>query len=70
MTINTKEIHLIGVIAHDRDDILNSINFFEEKKFDSSKFNTEIIQLKDVQRHLERFLEPDKREFVKMIIEI
>jgi L-iditol 2-dehydrogenase len=70
MTINTKEIKLIGVIGHDRDDILNSIQFFEEKKFDSSKFKTEIIHLNEVQRSLERFLEPEKREFVKMMIEL
>lgn len=70
MLMNTKEICLKGIISHDREDILTSIKYFEEGKFDASKFATEVISLKDVPKHFDRFLEPEKREFVKMMIEM
>ncbi|MFX0057685.1 MAG: zinc-binding dehydrogenase [Candidatus Hodarchaeota archaeon] len=68
--INSKEVCIKGVLGHDREDILNSINFFTQKKVDANKFITEKVQLKEIQNAFEKFLKDGERKFVKIVVEI
>ena len=68
--INSKEVCLRGCLGHDRNDILESIDFFTKNKIDVSKFISEIVPLKDIQKAFEKFIQPGKREFIKILIKI
>lgn len=68
--INNKEICLQGVLGHDREDILKSIEFFKKKKVDVTKLISEIIPLEDIQTTFERFIEPGERNFIKILVKM
>ena len=68
--LNSKEACLRGILGHDVDDILASINFFAKKKVDINKLISEIIPLEDIQKAFEKFLEPGEREFIKILVKM
>jgi len=68
--LNNKEVCLQGVLGHDREDILNSIEFFKKKKIDANKLISEIIPLDDIQKTFERFIEPGERKFIKILVKM
>ncbi len=68
--LNAREIALKGTISHEREDILDAIKLLDEKKVDPSKLISEIVPLKELQKTFERFLEPGKRKFIKIVVEI
>ncbi|MFX0189054.1 MAG: zinc-binding dehydrogenase [Candidatus Hodarchaeota archaeon] len=68
--INSKEINLKGCLGHDKQDILAAIDLFGKGKVDANEFISEVVQLKDIQKAFEKFLEPGERKFVKILIEI
>ncbi len=68
--LNNKEVCLQGVLGHDRDDILTSIEFFKKKKIDINKLISEVIPLDDIQKTFERFIEPGERKFIKILVKI
>lgn len=69
-TIISKEICFKGSMGHDRDDILRSIKLFKDDKVNPSHFITDVIPLNEIQTGFERFLEPEERKFIKIIVEI
>ncbi len=68
--INSKEINLKGCLGHDKQDILDAIDLFGKGKVDANEFISEIVNLKDIQKAFEKFLEPGERKFVKILVEI
>ena len=66
--LNSKEACLRGILGHDREDILSSLEFFGKKKIDVNKIITEVIPLDDIQKGFERYLEPGDREFIKILV--
>ena len=68
--LNNKEVCLQGVLGHDREDILTSIEFFKKKKVDVNKLISEIIPLDDIQKTFERFIEPGERKFIKILVKM
>ena len=68
--INSKEICIKGCLSHDREDILNSINFFAKKKVNADEYISKIISLKDMQDTFKMILTPGERKFIKIIVKI
>lgn len=68
--IINKEICLKGCLGHNRNDILSTIELFAKNKIDADKFITKTIALEDVQETFESFMNLDKRDFIKILIEI
>lgn len=68
--LNSKEVTLKGCLGHDRDDILAAIDLFAKGKVDADEFISEVINLEDMQKTFERFLDPTGRNFVKILVEI
>jgi len=68
--LNSKEVTLKGCLGHDQEDILAAIDLFAEGKVDANEFISEVINLQDMQKTFERYLEPSERNFVKIIVEI
>ena len=68
--INSKEVCIKGVLGHDREDILNSINFFAQKKVDANQFISKLVPLEEIQKAFEIFLKQKERKFIKMVIGI
>ncbi|MFW9939336.1 MAG: hypothetical protein ACFFD5_16965, partial [Candidatus Thorarchaeota archaeon] len=56
-----------GCLGHDRDDILAAIDLFAKNKVDATEFISEVIHLEDMQKTFERYLNPNERNFVKII---
>ncbi|MFW9879792.1 MAG: zinc-binding dehydrogenase [Candidatus Thorarchaeota archaeon] len=67
--INNKEVTLKGCLGHDREDILAAIDMFAKNKINANEFISEIIHLEDMQKAFERYLEPEGRNFIKIIVE-
>ncbi|TKJ23236.1 MAG: hypothetical protein CEE43_03645 [Promethearchaeota archaeon Loki_b32] len=68
--LNSKEVTLKGCLGHDRDDILAAIDLFAKGMVDADEFISEVINLEDMQKTFERFLDPTGRNFVKILVEI
>jgi len=68
--LNNKEVCLQGVLGHDREDILKSIEFFKKKSVDINNLISEIIPLDDIQKTFERFIEPGERKFIKILVKM
>ena len=68
--LNNKEVCLQGVLGHDREDILTSIEFFKKKREDVNNLISEIIPLDDIQKTFERFIEPGERKFIKILVKM
>ncbi len=68
--IINKEICLKGALGHDQKDILEAINLFAQNKVDASDFISEIVPLEDIQKIFERLINPEKREFIKILVKI
>jgi len=68
--LNNREICLQGILGHDREDILTSIEFFKKKKIDVNKLISEIIPLDDIQKTFERFINPGERTFIKILVKM
>ncbi len=68
--LNNKEVCLQGVLGHDREDILASIEFFKKKKVDVNNLISEIISLDDIQKTFERFIKPGERKFIKILVKM
>ena len=68
--INSKEICIKGCISHDREDILNSIDFFAKKKVNADDYISKIISLKDMQDTFKMILTPGERKFIKILVKI
>ena len=66
--LNSKEVTLKGCLGHDREDILAAIDLFAKGKVDANKFISEVISLKHMQKTFERYLEPEGRNFIKVIV--
>jgi len=66
--LNSKEVCLQGVLGHDREDILRSIDFFKKKKVDVNKLISEVVPLDNIQATFERFIEPGERKFIKILV--
>jgi L-iditol 2-dehydrogenase/galactitol-1-phosphate 5-dehydrogenase len=66
--LNSKEVTLKGCLGHDREDILAAIDLFAKGEVDANKFISEVINLKDIQKTFERYLEPEGRNFIKIIV--
>ncbi|MFX0136102.1 MAG: zinc-binding dehydrogenase [Candidatus Hodarchaeota archaeon] len=67
--VNNKEVTLKGCLGHDREDILKAIDLFAKSKVVADEFISEVIQLEDMQKTFEKFLEPNGRDFIKIIVE-
>ena len=67
--INNKEVALKGCLGHDREDILAAIDIFAKNEVDANEFISEVINLVDIQKTFERYLDPKNRNFVKIIVE-
>ncbi|MBD3254925.1 MAG: zinc-binding dehydrogenase [Candidatus Lokiarchaeota archaeon] len=68
--INSKEVCLKGCLGHDRDDILNAIDFFEKSDFDADQLISDVIPLKDIEKAFNRCLEPGERNFIKILVKV
>lgn len=68
--INSKEINIQGSISHDRQDILDAIELFRQKKVNPEKFISQIIPLVDIKQAFEDYLNTEKREFIKTIVKV
>jgi len=68
--INSKEICIKGCISHDREDILNSIDFFANNEVNADDHISKIISLKDMQDTFKMILSPRERKFIKIIVKI
>ena len=68
--LNSKEVSIKGVLSHDREDILNAIDFFSKGKINANKFISQIISIEDIQNAFEKYLDPSQREFIKLVIEL
>ncbi|MHA2431247.1 MAG: zinc-dependent alcohol dehydrogenase [Promethearchaeota archaeon] len=68
--INSKEICIKGCISHDREDILNSIDFFDNNEVNADDYISKIISLKDMQDTFKMILSPGERKFIKIIVKI
>jgi len=68
--INSKEICIKGCISHDREDILNSVDFIAKKKVNVNEYISKIISLKDMQDTFKMILTPGERKFIKIIVKI
>ncbi|MFW9783014.1 MAG: zinc-binding dehydrogenase [Candidatus Heimdallarchaeota archaeon] len=68
--IISKEVTLKGSFGHDSKDILDAIDLFAENKIDANDYISESVPLKNIQETFEKFLDPNKREFVKIVVEI
>lgn len=66
--MNSKEICFKGVLGHDREDILNSIEFFAQNDINANQYVTEIMPLSDIQKAFERYLSSSERDFIKIAI--
>ena len=66
--LNSKEVNLQGCLGHDSEDILASIELFAQGKVNANQFISEVIALEDIQQTFERFLNPENREFVKLLV--
>ena len=66
--LNSKETAIRGILGHDREDILASINFFGKKKIDVNKLISDVIPLEEIQKGFERYLEPGDRNFIKILV--
>ena len=66
----SKEVTLKGSIGHDREDILSAIKLFSEDKVNANDFISEVFSLKDIQKAFNKFLEPNDRNFIKVLIKI
>lgn len=66
--LNSKEVSIKGVLGHDRNDILCALDFFSQKKIDTTKIISQIIPIQDIQKAFEQFLDPGERNFVKLVI--
>ncbi|NVM34772.1 MAG: alcohol dehydrogenase catalytic domain-containing protein [Candidatus Lokiarchaeota archaeon] len=67
--LNSKEVTLKGCLGHDREDILAAIDLFAKNKVDSNEFISEMIHLEDMQKTFERYIDPNERNFVKIIVQ-
>ncbi|MHA2049885.1 MAG: zinc-dependent alcohol dehydrogenase [Promethearchaeota archaeon] len=68
--IVSKEVTLKGSFGHDSEDILAAINLFAQNKVDAKKFISNTVSLNDIQETFERFLDSNKRNFIKIVVEI
>ncbi|MHA2392410.1 MAG: zinc-dependent alcohol dehydrogenase [Promethearchaeota archaeon] len=68
--IISKEVTLKGSFGHDSEDILDAIDFFVGNRIDANNFVSEIVPLKNIQEAFEKFLDPNKRSFIKIVVEI
>lgn len=68
--INSKEICLQGCLGHDRQNILDAIDFISKKKVDVNQFISKVVNLKDLQKTFEIYLELGERKFIKTIIKV
>ena len=68
--IISKEATLKGCLGHDREDIEAAIEMFLKKNVDVSDIISEIIPLKEIQSAFERFLDPNNRNFIKILVKI
>jgi threonine dehydrogenase-like Zn-dependent dehydrogenase len=66
--LNSKEVTLKGCLGHDREDILAAINLFAKGEIDANEFISEVIHLEDMQETFKRYLEPEGRNFIKIIV--
>ena len=66
----SKEVTLKGSIGHDREDILSAIKLFSEDKVNANDFISKVFSLKDIQKAFNKFLEPNDRNFIKVLIKI
>jgi (R,R)-butanediol dehydrogenase/meso-butanediol dehydrogenase/diacetyl reductase len=68
--LNNKEVCLQGVLGHDREDILTSIEFLKKKKIDVNKLISETIPLDDIQITFERYIISGERTFIKILVKM
>ena len=68
--INNKEVTLKGCLGHDREDIMAAIDLFAKNKVNANDFISEVVQLEDIQKTFERFLESGERNFIKILVGI
>ncbi|MFX1324287.1 MAG: zinc-binding dehydrogenase [Promethearchaeota archaeon] len=68
--IISKEVTLKGSFGHDSEDILDALDFFARNKIDANDYITDTVPLKNIQEAFEKFLNPNERKFVKMVVEI
>ena len=66
--LNSKEVTLQGCLGHDREDILAAIELFAQGKVNAAQYITEIIPIEQIQKTFERFLKPQGREFIKILV--
>jgi len=70
MMLNSKEIGVKGVISHSSEDILDAIELFEKKRVVLGQLISEIMSLKDIESAFKKFLEPEERQFIKIVVQI
>ena len=68
--IISKEVTLKGSIGHDREDILSAIGMLAENKINAHDFISEVVSLKDIQITFNKFLDPNSRNFIKILVKI
>ena len=68
--LNSKEVSIKGILGHDREDILCAVDFFSQDKINANKYLSQIIQIKDIQEAFEKYLDPEERDFIKLVIEL
>jgi threonine dehydrogenase-like Zn-dependent dehydrogenase len=68
--INSKEICFKGVLGHDREDILQSIEFFARNEINANAYITQTVPLCDIQKTFEKYLSSSERDFIKIAIEL
>ena len=66
--LNSKEVNLQGCLGHDSEDIIESIALFAQEKVPANQYISEVIPIEEIQKTFERFLEFQKREFIKILI--
>jgi len=69
-TLSSKEIAMRGSLSHDRQDIEDAIALVAAKQVNPAAIISGVVKLDDIQAAFDRYLDPSKRDFVKLVVQI
>nr|MDO8113066.1 alcohol dehydrogenase catalytic domain-containing protein [Candidatus Sigynarchaeota archaeon] len=70
MLLNSREICLQGTLSHDREDITDAIAMVAGSRVDAKRMISEVVPLADLPATFERALNPETRQFVKILVQL
>ncbi|MBN2153262.1 MAG: alcohol dehydrogenase catalytic domain-containing protein [Candidatus Lokiarchaeota archaeon] len=69
-TLSSKEIAMRGSLSHDRQDIEDAIDLVAARRVNPAAIISSVVELDAIQEAFERYLDPSRRDFVKLIVRI